>query len=78
MREAILVIISFWQLMFPEPKKEDIKPETVVVESSKSGLSSKDAIEMPEMIVFPNPLDRIDLQWQPPIINPPKLTNVDP
>lgn len=74
--------------MFPEPKKEEVVslPE-MVVESSKSGYSSKSAKEpIPELLempVFPNPLDRIELQWQPPIIhppiiNPPEITNVNP
>jgi hypothetical protein len=70
--------------MFPEVKKEEVValPEMVVEASAKSGLSDKDGYstkgELIEPPVFPNPLDRIDLQWQPTIIRPQVMTNVDP
>ncbi len=50
-------------------------------DDSKSGMSAKDPI--PELLITPafqgpNPLDRPYIQWNPPIINPPPITNVNP
>jgi hypothetical protein len=60
----------------------DIMPTEELFDDSKSGLSDKDGYsvkgELIEAPVIPNPLDRIELQWQPPIIRPPHISNVDP
>ncbi len=79
----LLLIFLLWWGFNAKPHDSSsniIKDSKAVLEDSKSGLySSKDAKDIlayPQEL--PNPLDRIELQWQPTIINPPKVTNVDP
>lgn len=72
MSKIILIVMSLCGLLFCNKK---------IIDDSKSGLSSKEAI--PESRTMPNPLDRIDLQWNPPIvmpviIDPQPVTNVNP
>lgn len=78
-----------WGIKHPHFKKDELNilptevfEEAPMFDDSKSGLSDKDGYsakgELIEPPVIPNPLDRIELQWQPPIIRPPHISNVDP
>ncbi len=79
----LLLIFLLWCGFNAKPHDDSgniTKDSKDVLEDSKSDIysskDSKDILAYPQEV--PNPLDRIELQWQPTIINPPKVTNVDP
>lgn len=65
---------------FSIPKAKVVDDSSPIEESAKSGLSAKDGLSKDCLYEeeLPNPLDRIIVIWNPPIINPPHITNVNP
>lgn len=79
MVDIIIAVCVVLGICCDKPKIETVE-STEIVDDSKSGLSSKGGMSKDCIYdePLPNPLDRIVIQWNPPIINPPKVTDVDP